>query len=253
MSKIPVGTVTDKQVDDALRQQVMSDLRTNDMGTIDDFDIATQRATIVLFNRRIKPTYSGNPVFTDPPLIDVPIIACVTAKGGLTLPISKGDACKVFFNDTSLQFWKENTQTPLQDDIYHSISYPCAIVFQGSKAIQNYDNEATTLWYNNKDEEPSSMVKLSDKKVVINTPAGTITIDNDTITIDASNEVKINNTITSKDGDTKITGTVDLGSAIAEVLNKNAVIQVVVPPGGTYPGATVVATIVSAGQTDVKA
>lgn len=264
--KIPVGTVTDTQVDEALKQSVSRDLRTNEVGAIDKFDPDTQRASIILYNKRIKPTYNGNPVFEDPPLIDVPIIMCVTMRGGLTQTISKGDGCKVFFNDTSLQYWKENTQTPLADDIYHSISYPCAIVFQGSQPIKNYDNEATTLWYNNADEDPISIVKLnatnsmmsykndnvidlSDKKVTIKTSAGTITIDDNIVKIEAS-KVIINDTATIENGKTTITGTVELGSAVAEVLNKSAVMQVAVPSmaGGTYP-----VTIVSAGQTNVKA
>lgn len=83
----------------------MGFMRFINVGFIQSYDSATQRASVVMAFRKI----SSNNTVTDPVVIsNVPVFVLSGGQSAITLPISVGDSCLLVFNDQSLDAWKNS-------------------------------------------------------------------------------------------------------------------------------------------------
>lgn len=91
---------------DLLQTEVMQNLNCHAVGTIQDFDATTQKATVSINYKWIK---NGN-TYDYQPLVDCPVIIAGGGGGYLTFPIAVGDTCMVFFNDVDMDRWFTSNQ-----------------------------------------------------------------------------------------------------------------------------------------------
>ena len=75
------------------------------VGIIESFDATTQTATIQLVDKSTKVYSDSEELISYPVLAQVPVIVFKGQNGGLTIPITKGDTCFIFFNDRDLDNW----------------------------------------------------------------------------------------------------------------------------------------------------
>jgi hypothetical protein len=159
-----------------LKNHLLSTIYCNRLGIIDSFNERTQRANITLVD---LPFTDRGEVFSAIPLLDVPLMSQVTAKGGLTFPISQGDKCTVHFDDRNKDsfFVNGEVQKPQttrkhdKNDCYFTILHPKAL----NNIIPNYINDAVTLYYQN------TILQLKDNRASLKTKKASIAIDDDKI------------------------------------------------------------------------
>jgi hypothetical protein len=120
------------------------------VGIIESFNAMTQLATVKLVDKGVITTNEGSQIIEYAPLVDCPVIINKGINGGLTIPINKGDACIVHFNDRNLDGWLVNglIQRP---KTLRAHDFSDAIVEIGVRSqvnkIMNYNNNATELNY----------------------------------------------------------------------------------------------------------
>ena len=139
------------------------------VGIIQSFSTDNQTATIQLVDKATK-TYSDSELLVQyAPLVDCPVIINKGINGGLTIPISVGDTCLVFFNDRDLDNWftdglvqKPNTKRT------HDFSDAIALVGirNSINKITDYNNEETLLNY------LANKVSLGNSKTTISRSEG---------------------------------------------------------------------------------
>lgn len=122
----------------ALKYEIISSVNCAQVGTILGFDAAKQTARIQLNVRRVvynKPQALKSGLQLDPNFVDYPVLTdCpvfVHSGGGavVTLPVTAGDSCLVFFGDRDIDNWFEAGGTaPPNSARMHSLSDAFALV-----------------------------------------------------------------------------------------------------------------------------
>lgn len=131
-------------------------------GTIQEFDAATQTATVAInYLRVISGANSGLPfpvnndqtkdIFLSYPLlVKCPLVIMRGGGGSLTFPIAKGDECLLLFNDREIDTWFTTGQVTAPQNIRtHDLNDGWALVGIGSMKtlIADYDATAVQLKY----------------------------------------------------------------------------------------------------------
>lgn len=166
---------------DLLKREVMLSLNCHAIGTIQEFDSATQRVKVKI---SYKKTFMKVPDGTQPNQenvnyvpknIDYPIlINCpiyVLQGGGfnLTFPIAVGDQCSVLFNDRDIDnWWNAGSGVPVASSRLHSFSDGIALVGLNNLAskIENYDTTHALL------SKGSTKLGISSSKILAKNAAG---------------------------------------------------------------------------------
>lgn len=118
-----------------LQKQIMLNLVSHHVGTIEKFDAANQTARVKISYKKTfyepnQATGDYEEVYKDYPLlIDCPVIVLGGGKGSLRFPIAPGDDCLLLFNDRDIDNWFEgNYDAPPSSLRLHSISDGFALV-----------------------------------------------------------------------------------------------------------------------------
>lgn len=138
-----------------IMQQIISrmllEVNTSMPGTVVDFDVATQTATITPNIRYIKNDINGTTKKVKmPDLSKVPCIFPYSSSTGycLTFPVQKGDQCLLIFSQRSIDNWYElsGIQDPVEKKYARSHNISDAIAIMGAitkpTAIQNWQNDS---------------------------------------------------------------------------------------------------------------
>jgi hypothetical protein len=159
-----------RDVLEAFRIDVFLSLNCVAIGTIQEFNLADQTARISInyFKVYVANDQQGNRTSTSEPypiLMQVPCISLTGGAAGLTMPISPGDHCVVFFNDRDFANWfaSGNTTLPPATLLHHAIGNGIAIVGirPATNPITNYDAARAKLYNGN------TQVAVSSSKVKV--------------------------------------------------------------------------------------
>ena len=156
----------------------MSNLNCTLIGTIQEFDAATQTATIsVNYKRKVGKLFVEYPL-----LLDCPIVILSGGGSYLTFPIATGDTCIVLFCDRDIDAWFDSGQilAPNSDRI-HDLSDGIALVGIRSKLnlLETYNEVRASLI----DESGERLSQAGDTKTSFRTAnhSGWLIMDGKTI------------------------------------------------------------------------
>jgi hypothetical protein len=130
------------------KKQSDLDLNCHHLGTIQNFDPATQTVQVTINYKQTYWTYGENsnnytPVNQDYPIIaDCPLIILGSGDTRITFPIKQGDQCILLFNDRDIDNWfLGSTSSPNATPRLHSFSDAIALIGPNNKntVIQDYD------------------------------------------------------------------------------------------------------------------
>lgn len=146
------------------------------VGIIQSFNAENQTATVQIVDKGVFSYEDGEKLIDFPPLVDCPVVISKGSKGGLTIPISEGDSCDIFFSDRDMDNWLIDglIQRPNTLRNHH---FSDAIIVIGIRnqvnKIADYNNDATELNYlDNKLTIDSTNNKF------INSQGGSIVVNN---------------------------------------------------------------------------
>lgn len=128
---------------DIAKRQAALAINCTKVGIIRAFNPATQRADVEIAYKQVKDVMEdGTKVYQDYPIIrELPVIVLFGGIDVLTMPITVGDNCLVFFNDSDIDQWavNGNGKVPTTSRM-HDISDGFALVGVRplSNAINNY-------------------------------------------------------------------------------------------------------------------
>ncbi len=130
---------------DNAKQEIFFGLNCPQVGIIDSFDAATQKASVRIAVLRVVPT--GQIAY--PLLTDCPVYFPRGGDAYMTFPVSAGDPCLVLFNDRDLDNWftTGNVVAP-NSQRAHSLSDGLVLVGIRNLATPapNVDPDAVSLW-----------------------------------------------------------------------------------------------------------
>lgn len=136
-----------------LKKEIMFDLNSHHLATIQSFNPANQTCTASInymktfFNLNSDGTYTSNLV-SYPLLLDVPVIVLGGGGANLTFPVKQGDQAVILFNDRSIDSWFQSGQVgALTSSRAHSLSDGLALIGLNSmnSPIENYDMTQAVL------------------------------------------------------------------------------------------------------------
>ena len=133
----------------ALADSIKSSIRVAIPGIIQSFDAITQTCVIQPAIREKVTNSDYSTTWTNLPLLlDVPIVIPKAGNFVLTMPITKGDECLIFFSDMCIDGWFSlgNVQNQLEKR-RHDLSDCFAILGISSQpnVIQNYSTNSAQL------------------------------------------------------------------------------------------------------------
>lgn len=155
MAKIQTIDKTKADFNDIMevtQNAVMSRINCHGVGKITEFDKTAQTATIQLMQLK----QFANEIYTPAPLTEVPLIIYGNEQSGITLPDPTGTICLVFFLDRNIDnFILTGEMYQPETSRMHDFSDCIAITTFKTLAnpIENYDENALTLYHNRIVEE----------------------------------------------------------------------------------------------------
>ena len=132
---------------------LLSRLNCTQLGTIVSFDPAKQTASISINFKRVlvrQPGVAGvgpvSDIYIDyPVLVNCPVVFLFGGGGSLTMPITEGDTCLVFFADRDIDGWFASGQDgPPNSDRLHDLADGIALVGIRS-ALSPLEDYPTTM------------------------------------------------------------------------------------------------------------
>lgn len=149
-----------------LIDRVSSQLRVSIPGIIQEFDPATQTATVQVALREHVRQETLEYAWTEIPLLlDVPVIF---PRGGgyvLTFPVKKGDECLVVFSDMCIDAWFSNGGVQNQiEKRRHDLSDAIAILglWSQPRRYEKYSTKHVEL----RNDDRSAFIRIKDDKSV---------------------------------------------------------------------------------------
>lgn len=137
------------------KKQIFLDMNCHAIGTIQDFDSSNQSCKITInykktFYKKDVSTGQLSPYLVDyPVLLDCPVIMLSGGLLSLRMPVKKGDACLVFFNDRDMDAWVANGETQKGPPSNRLHSFADAIALVGlhsfSAALEDFLDETAEL------------------------------------------------------------------------------------------------------------
>jgi hypothetical protein len=127
------------------KREIFTTLHCHKLGTIQEFDPATQTASITINHKAVV----GDEVKDYPMLYEVPVFVPAGGDAALTMPVQKGDSCLVLFSDRDINTWfstgRADAAPPTRRK--HSIADGLAIVgFRPStNPVKDYDTEQAVM------------------------------------------------------------------------------------------------------------
>lgn len=170
----------------ALKWQMLCEMRVSVPGIIQTFDPDKQTATVKVAIRenlldpktlKIKPTEI-------PVLSDVPVVMPRAGGFALTFPVAEGDECLLVFGDNDYGAWWQSSGVQNQvDRRRHDLSDSFAIIGLWSQPnkLVNYEPDAVQL----RSDDGSKVVEIRSGSINV------ITVDDSDITLNAQGEGKI--------------------------------------------------------------
>ncbi|MCH8821326.1 hypothetical protein IID23_02260 [Patescibacteria group bacterium] len=164
-------------------------------GFIVSFNASSQLAEV---QPAIKRLLIGDRIISIPKLINVPVVLVKAGDFTITLPITAGDECLLFFSERSIDTWIDFGEERKPNDIrMHDYSDCFALPCSTSKPSATTSFSTTDLEIRNLAGDTSIILK-EDKNIEVNTPVK--------VTITAPN--------TLIDGNLEVTGTTKLDDTL---------------------------------------
>jgi len=184
------------QLKDALLQmkkEIFLDLHTKHIAVIEEFDAATQTATIrIAYKKTFFELVDGTlkPILKEyPKIADVP---CIFLRGGtasLRLPVKPGDECLYFVNDRDIDGWYESGDTESAPPTLrlHNITDGFALVGIGNleTALENFNPDQAELYYdeNKKVSVGADQTAIENEDTVVGVGGNKVTFKNSDTTL----------------------------------------------------------------------
>lgn len=156
---------------DCFEKAIYSRFNSHRIGIIQEFNATNQTATVQLVDNWIINTYFGQQAQPIAALTNCPVIINSGRNGGLKFRIQKGVECLVHFNDRDLENWQltGGINTPKTPRMHHITDAIVEIgIFSQPNAIQDYNNEATTLDFINDAGVQQAVISLDEKVGISN-------------------------------------------------------------------------------------
>lgn len=152
---------------------IMSRLNCHNIGRILEFDKDTQTCTIELM--QIK--QFGEQFITPAPITDVPLIILGTNNAHITMPEPVGTICLLLFMDRNIDTFLETGEqyVPATGRMHDFTDCIALATFKTLvKPIQNYDDKAITLYYEEIIDEVKnySSIKITPSGITLNNSLG---------------------------------------------------------------------------------
>lgn len=158
ISQVPLNlTTADPELADVLdlfKRDIFLSLNCHQIGVVQAFDPALQRATVSIpykktFYEKSPTDGTYNPVLVDYPLLlECPVVVMGGGGGLLTFPVTNGDECLVLFNDRDLDNWAQG-QTGTGVASARSHNFADGLVLVGVRSVPNavtgYNPNSTEL------------------------------------------------------------------------------------------------------------
>jgi hypothetical protein len=172
------GRRTEPDLEDIIEgatEDLLYDFNCHRVGIIEAFYPDDQTADVKLVDKSVINTTDGE-VLTNYSLLEkCPTKINKGSKGGLTVPITKGDTCLVLFNDRDLDNWLVDGLVQRPNTLRtHDFSDAIALVGIRNQInkITDYNNDATELNYGN------NKISLDNEKIsLLNSSGGSIVVD----------------------------------------------------------------------------
>ena len=166
------------------QESASSKIRVAMPGIIQEFDPATQTATVQLAIREKVINSSGESSMMEiPMLLDVPIVFPKAGGFSVTFPVKKGDECLVVFGDMCIDAWWQSGGVQNQVETRrHDLSDGFAIMGVSSvpNAISNYSTNSVQM----RNKSGSTFVEVTEGDV--NVKASNVNVNASNATITAS-------------------------------------------------------------------
>ena len=119
------------------------------IGTIEEFNVTTQRATVSInYKRIVRDNFGNEKAYDYAPLLQCLVMSLTGGIGAITLPITKGDSCLVLFCDRDIDNWIDKGVIGVPNSTrIHDMNDAIVIVGIRSSAnvIQNYNLKGIEL------------------------------------------------------------------------------------------------------------
>lgn len=166
------------------QESASSKIRVAMPGIIQEFDPATQAATVQLAIREKVINSSGESSMMEiPMLLDVPIVFPKAGGFSVTFPVKKGDECLVVFGDMCIDAWWQSGGVQNQVETRrHDLSDGFAIMGVSSvpNAVSNYSTNSVQM----RNKSGSTFVEVTEGDV--NVKASNVNVNASNATITAS-------------------------------------------------------------------
>lgn len=105
---------------------------------VKSYDASKRRANLIpCIKRKLKNKITNQYEFTDlPVLVNVPVLYFGTSKGGIHIPLEKGDNVLVIFSECCLDKWKITSGSGIKDEDPRRFSIADAICIPGLQAFE---------------------------------------------------------------------------------------------------------------------
>lgn len=154
------------------RKEIFLTFNSHRIGIIQDFDSATQTATIKLVDKRVISTYEGTILKDYSPLIRCPVMVYAAGDGWIDTPIVSGDECQIHFNDRNIDNWYETGQIQAPDsNRAHDLQDGIATIGLHSKQKSIMDFDITAFGFRRGAGGTSKIQISSDQKIDIRNAA----------------------------------------------------------------------------------
>jgi hypothetical protein len=219
------------------KKQVQMETNCLHVGTIQSFNATNQTANVTINYPKsfLSLTSTGDTSITTtayPQLNGCPVFVLGGGSGAITLPISEGDECLIFFNDRDLSNWWATGSTSSPPNTSRIHGFADAIVFVGINSIPNtwlnYDDTAVTLRFGSsntiKVNGTAATLTVGSNTIVLNDSSATVTVGSNSIALSES-EATItvgSNTIVLNETQAQIkagTATTTIGPTLTSVGN----------------------------------
>ena len=158
------------------REEIFTNLNCHGIGTIQSFNVTTQRAEIsIAYSRQVDNQTATKGRAPYPLLLEVPVMILGGGKGSIRFPIQSGDSCLLFFNDRDIDNWIEGGDgNLLNSDRKHSFGDAFALIGprNSANALTDYNSERTELAHD------KTFVSLKDKVRIKNSVTDLYTVIN---------------------------------------------------------------------------
>ena len=203
--------MTQAEIIKSLTRKISNSIRVSMPATIEHYDFKTQKANVKIDMREL---YDDNNSIDYPVLTNVPIIFPRSGNASITMPISRGDSCIVFFLDRDISEWllgASNKEPNSQRS--HSINDAVAIMglYPFTKSSPAKNNSDLLIQFDGSDItlKPNGIIDItSAKEININT--GDVTINCQNANIKATGQINTESPDFIQKGNLKIDGNVEV-------------------------------------------